>query len=177
MRVPTSCLLALLALAGCQGSGDPPPPGGPCSPTCAGGPPPPYVGLADAQKAFTRQSADETLHATLEDASWLRFKGDPATVEQAHRAYFEYGYTSFQVLLRAKEFSQPTREEFVLEDSSGARLTGRPVSYDGSLKPVGDRWEYRFALSFQHSLGRDLRWLRLTRSSDGATVEWTFPEA
>ena len=168
-------VLCLLVCGGCQGD-TLAPPTGPCAPTCAGATATEtYADYQSAQKAFARQSEDGTLMATLEDAAWLRFEGDPETVAKNHRAYFDYGYTAFKVLLRASEFTQPTKEQFVLEDSAGARVSGRPVTYQGSIKPVGDRWEYRFDLAFKHTITKELRWLKLTRVADGATVEWTFP--
>jgi hypothetical protein len=175
----TSIALALLTVlaCGCNSGPAPFPASGACTPTCAGGATASFAAYKEAKDAFTRMSEDEVLVATLEDAAWLRYEGDPETVQANHRAYFEYGYTTFQVVLRAKEFSQPTKEEFVLEDSAGARVVGRPVTYQGALKPAGDRWEYTFTLSFQHAITSDLRWLKLTRVADGAFVEWTFPGA
>jgi hypothetical protein len=134
-----------------------------------------YSSLDAARAAFTRTSG--TLTATLEDAAWIRLEGDPATARRRHRAYFESGYTTFDVVLLSEKFSQPTAEVFVLEDSTGARLTGRPLTYEGGMTPVGaeDRWPARFSLSFSHVLTADVAWLRLTRASDGSTVRWDFP--
>jgi hypothetical protein len=172
-------LLLLPALVACQSDkADGPAAKGSCMPTCAGGAQAPgFNSLKVGREAFTRMSPDGVVTATLEDALWLRFEGDPATVQKAHRAYFDYGYTTFQVILRAKEFTQPTTEAFVLEDSSGARIAGKPLTYQGNLKPVGDRWQYAFNLSFDHTISKQVRWLRLTRLRDGESVEWSFPEA
>lgn len=170
----TSACFALLLLAACQGSADGPAATGACTPTVAGGPQPTYANYREGRAAFTRRSEDGTLAATLEDAAWLRYEGDPATVEKAHRAYFEYGYTSFQVLLRVRDFTQPTQETFTLEDSAGARVVGKPVTYEGSSTLVDGMWQYAFDLSFQHTLTASTRWLKLTRDADGAFVQWDF---
>jgi len=171
----TLWILGLLLIGtGCTGSEGGPPASGAATPTVAGGAAPVYADYASAREAFTRRSEDEVLGATLEDASWLRFEGDPDTVQQKHRAYFDYGYTSFQVVLRSKEYTRPTEEVFLLEDDAGARVEGKPVTFAGNLKPVRDRWEFRFDLSFQHAITRDTKWLRLTRVRDATKVEWTF---
>jgi hypothetical protein len=169
-------ILALLALAaGCTGDdAGGPPATGVATPTVAGGPAPSYTDYLSAREAFTRRSTDEVLLATLEDAAWLRFEGDATTVQENHRAYFEYGYTTFQVTLRAKEYTRPTNETFLLQDDLGARVEGKPVTFQGNLKPVSDRWQFKFDLSFQHAISKDTRWLRLTRMKDGSTVEWSF---
>jgi hypothetical protein len=132
-----------------------------------------FTDAIQAREAFTRRGGSVT--AVLEDASWLRFEGDPATVEASHPAYFEYGYTTFLVELRSEAFSQPTAETFMLEDSTGKRLSGRPLSYEGAQVLVDDRFFSTFSLSFQHVISADVRWIRLTRVLDGSTVEWTFP--
>jgi len=172
-------LLLLPLLAACQGNENKGPGAkGRCAPTCAGGVQGPGFQTYEAgREAFTRQSADGVLLATLEDASWLRFEGAPAEVQKNHSAYFEWGYTTFQVILRAKEFSQPTKEAFVLEDSTGARIAGKPLSFQGNMKTVDDRWQYAFNLSFDHTISKEVRWLRLSRMRDGETVEWEFPGA
>ncbi len=169
-------ITALLVLAaGCTSDTGGPPAKGPVTPTVSGGAATPaFTDYASAKEAFTRRSADEVLYATLEDASWLRFEGDAETVQQAHRAYFEYGYTSFKVTLRAREYTRPTQESFVLEDDGGARVTGKPVTFQGSLQLVSDRWEFTFDLSFRHAITADTKWIRLTRVKDGAQVEWSF---
>ena len=171
-------LLLLPCLVACQGNeAKGPSAKGSCVPTCAGGAQAPAFSSYQAgREAFTRMSPGGVLTATLEDAIWLRFEGDPATVQKAHRAYFDYGYTTFQVILRAKEFSQPTLEAFVLEDSTGARIAGKPLTYQGNMKTVDDRWQYAFNLSFDHTISKNVRWLRLSRMRDGESVEWSFPE-
>ena len=79
---------------------------------------------------------------------------DPEQVQAAHRSYFEYGYTTFQVLLRSKDFTQPSKESYLLEDDRGAQVRTRPISYRSSkLALSNDRFEYTFELSFQHALG------------------------
>ncbi len=110
----------------------------------------------------------------MEDTSWLKFEGDPDTVQKNHSAYFEYGYTTFQVVLRSRDFTRPTMEAFMLEDGRGARIAGKPISFTGGMRPVNDRWQYTFDLSVNHALGRDVKWVKLTRVSDGESVEWKF---
>jgi hypothetical protein len=166
----------VVGVAACQ-QGPPPgagPPAGAVTPTVAGACGAEFATLAEAKAAFTRTGG--TLTATLEDASWIRLEGDPANAEKRHRAYFEYGYTSFEVTLRSLQFTQPTAEEFVLEDSTGQRLGGRPLTYQGAMKLEENQWwTNRFSLSFAHTLSASVRWIKLTRVSDGSSVEWTFP--
>lgn len=170
-------IAALGPLAACS-SGEPlAQPTGDCAPTCAGRPVAEFAGYQEARDAFTRQSGDEVLLATLEDAAWLKYEGTPDEVAEKHKAYFDYGYTTFDVVLRAKEFTQPTREVFLLEDSNGKRVSGKPLTYKGQMQRVGDRWMYTFSLSFQHTITSDIRWIKLTRMKDGVFVEWTFPGA
>ncbi|MDA1195332.1 MAG: hypothetical protein O2894_09110 [Planctomycetota bacterium] len=171
-----ACLLVALAtLGGCQTDPNAPKATGQVTPTVAGGAAPAsYPGYVEARQAFTRQSADGVVIATLEDSAWLRFEGPPEQVEANHRAYFEYGYTAFAVVLRARSFTRPTTEEFLLEDSTGRRVAARPVGFKGNLITVDDRWQYEFDLAFQHTISRDVTWLKLTRISDGEFVEWTF---
>ena len=146
---------------------------GVCQPTC-NGQVAQFGTYDEARKAFSRSSPDGVLNATLEDVSWLRFEGDPDTVEKNHRAYFEYGYTTFQVTLRARDFTRPTAETFILEDGRGARIAGSPIAYKGGMQTVDDRWQFTFELSFQHALGSDCQWIKLTRALDGESVEWRF---
>jgi hypothetical protein len=167
--------LVVLLLASCQSGGGGPAPTGAVLPTVAGRPPVSYPSGAEARRAFTRSAG--SLTATLEDSAWLRFEGDAATVAQKHRAYFDYGYTTFKVVLSHNEFVQPTSECFVLQDSAGARMTGKPVSYDGSQRLDQDgRYTSSFSLSFPHMLTRDLKWIRLSwpAAQNGSSVEWTF---
>ena len=174
MRQTLVLATILLGLAACQ-SAPAIQPSGVVQPTVAGVVPPTYRCAEDGHREFTRVCGSVT--ATLEDASWLVFEGDPATVEQNHRAYFQYGYTTFQVELRAKEFTQPTEETFVLEDSQGRRIPGSPLAYEGSPVLVDDRYYSCFPLSFQHTITRDIAWIRLTRLMDGSSVEWKFAHA
>ncbi|MFV1959769.1 MAG: hypothetical protein ACC662_10200, partial [Planctomycetota bacterium] len=136
----------LLALAGpgCQSSGgDLPPPSGAVLPTAAGRPPVTFASAAEARRAFTRSSG--TLTATLEDAAWLRYEGSPEEVTKRYRAYFDYGYTTFVVETRSSDFANPTQETFVLEDSAGNRVSGRPTAYEGSPVLVGERYFTTFS--------------------------------
>jgi len=171
LRLAPALLLAL-ALSACAGRTDLPAATGRVLPTVAGRTPTAFADRAAARCAFTRVGG--TVTATLEDAAWLRFEGDPQVVASQHRAYFEYGYTTFEVELRSSDFANPTAETFVLEDSAGARLTGSPVSYEGSQVLVDDRYFAAFTLSFPHVLTGDTAWIRLTRASDGSSVEWRF---
>ena len=172
--IRVACLALFVAfLPACNSNEGGPPSTGQVTPTVAGGGPTTgYANYMEAKQAFTRGSKDGVLIATLEDAAWLRFEGSPEEVEQAHRAYFEYGYTTFQVVLRAREFTRPTTENFVLEDSNGARVNARPISFKGNMTMVDDRWQYDFELAFRHTITKDTRWLKLTRVADGEFVEW-----
>lgn len=164
-----------VCVAACQ-SGPSYAPKAPCAPTCAGGSgASAYGGFEEARRAFTRSTKDSAFTATLEDVAWLRFEGDEETTVKQHRAYFEQGYTTFQIVLRTKDFTQPTGESFVLEDSSGARQSGRPVTYQGSMGQEQEKYAARFSVSFRHAITSELAWVRLTRAADGGTLEWTFP--
>src|SRR5262245_56088834 len=169
-RSALALLLALpaAALAACQQGPPPPPSTGSVVPTVAGGPEgASYADLDAARAAFTRSCGSVT--AVLEDASWLRLEGASCEVVNNHRAYFEYGYTSFEVTLRSKGFSQPSLEEFLLEDSQGARVSGRPLAYQGAMKLEDNEWwTNHFSLAFHHAIGTDTQWIRLTRVSDGS---------
>lgn len=177
LRRCSPCLALLLAagaFGACQ-SQTTSPPRGECAPTvegCAGGS---YASAEAARSAFTRQAPDGTLTATLEDVAWLRFEGDEDAIVKKHRAYFEQGYTTFEMGSFTKDFVQPTAETWVLEDSAGARVTSRPVSYQGAMGMENERYAARFSLSFRHAITKDLTWLRLTRATDGTRLEWTFP--
>jgi hypothetical protein len=173
MRPPFAAVLLLPALLACQSAPKGPPCSGAVCCTCAGAAAPPaYASGVEARAAFTRKSG--TLTATLEDASWLRFTGAPDQVEERHRAYFEYGYTTFQVELHSDAFSQPSRETFVLEDSTGRRVTGQPIQFTTAPILVEGHYYAAFSLSFSHVITSDLAWIRLTRAMDGSTVEWTL---
>lgn len=176
MRRPFPLALVLLACVGCQQAvRNYAPAGGTVLPTVEGGPVASYPDLETAKQAFTRSAG--SLTATLEDAAWIKLEPDPAGAELRHRAYFRFGYTSFEVVLRSDEFSQPAKEEFLLEDSLGGRSTGRPLTYEGAMKLEDNQWfANRFQLAFSHVLTKDVKWLRLTRTSDGSQVEWVFGE-
>ncbi len=167
--------VGLVALFGaCRGGAAGGVPTGTVKPTVAGSAGAGFEDPAAARRAFTRSAG--SLTATLEDASWLRFEGAPDAVAKAHRAYFDYGYTTFQVQLSHNDFVQPTSEVFVLEDSTGARQTGKPTAFKGS--PVLERGRYvtTFSLSFPHVLTGDIRWIRLSwpRAANGSVLEWRF---
>jgi hypothetical protein len=166
-----------LGLAACTGPKSEFAATGLCRPTTQGAPAPEYQSHTEARSAFSRSSCDGAFVAVLEDVAWLRFEGCEEEIVKQHRAYFEQGYTTFQVALFTKEFTQPTGETFVLEDSKGARLTGRPVSYQGTMAQENDRFAARFSLSFRHSLTADVDWITLTRAADGVALEWMFREA
>jgi hypothetical protein len=166
--------LASAVAAGCQNAPTSPPKG-PCAPTVEGAATGGYAGYQDARSAFTRSTKDGSMVATLEDVSWLRFEGDEEELMKKHRPYFEQGYTTFEMSSFTKDFVQPTSETFVLEDSAGARVTSRPISYNGTMGMENERYAARFSLSFRHSLTKDLGWIRLTRVTDGLTLEWVFP--
>ena len=167
-------LTVLLTLTGCQSGPRGPQPTGWVQPTVAGRTPMSFPGLQEGQAAFTRKS--DSMTALLEDSSWLRFEGEPDCVQMNHRAYFEYGYTTFQVELRSREFTRPTNECFILEDSAGGRVQGTPVSFEGAPILVDDRYFSSFVLAFRHVITADLEWIRLTRPADGTWVEWNFGE-
>lgn len=149
-------------------------PGGNVLPTVAGRAGPEFADATAARAAYTRRTEDGVLTATLEDAAWLRYAGAPAEVERQHRAYFVDGYTTFEVVLAAKEFTQPTRELFLLEDNAGRRVVTKPVTYKSAMALVQDRFRFTFSLSFQHAITADTKWVRLTRQSDSSTLEWVF---
>lgn len=168
----TSALL--LGLAACQGDGPTYVSTGPASPTVAGAPPPSYTNYNEARHAFTRTGTDGTLTATLKDAAWIRFEGDPDGAAARHRAYFQGVATVFEVIYRPKEYTRVNEEVFVLEDSSGTRLTAKPKKYEGEMALVGDRFHFTFDLAFAHALSSETRWVRLTHVRTGEVVEWTF---
>ena len=170
-------LVTLLPLAACSQQENRYGASGACCPTVAGGPSGQSFGSYQAARdAFTRQSKEGVVVATMKDASWLRYEGSPEQVMEKHKDYFEYVYTSFEVVLRPKEFTNPAKETFILEDSSGVRLAGSPVKYDAAMIPVEDRHQFTFDLAFNHRVSAGVTWVRLTRALDGETVEWTFDE-
>ena len=154
-------LLVALTVPACQSGRSGPPPTGWVQPTVAGRTPSVYAGLQQGREAFTRRS--DSMTAVLEDASWLSSRGRRPASRPNHRAYFEYGYTTFQVELRSREFTRPTQETFVLEDSTGLRAPGTPVSFKGAPQLVDDRYFSTFTLAFRHVISAELQWVRLTR--------------
>lgn len=173
LRTASITAFALLGAA-CQGSTARLPAAAAVQPTVAGRAPVAWGDASTARDAFTRQDPKEILTATLQDASWLRFEGPPAEVEERYRAYFLEGYTTFDVVLVTEEFGKPTEESFLLEDSAGRRAVSRPVRYDGQMGSGRGGFASRFELSFQHAITQDTRWIRLTRQIDGTTLEWRF---
>lgn len=170
-----AAVLLALPLAGCQsGGGNALPATGRVTPTVADGPAPRYGGFQEARTAFSRSSENGVLNATLKDAAWLRFSGDPTAAMAEHRDYFDRGQTSFQVILRPADHVRPTDERFILEDSSGARVAAKPIRYESEMVLVDDRFQFTFDVAFRHGLSADLAWIRLTREADGSSVEWTF---
>lgn len=168
-------LAAGLLLTACSSGSEPQyNPAGAATPTVAGGPAPTYDGYQSARDSFTRQSEDGSITAVLEDSAWLKYEGSAEEVMADHRAYFEFGYTTFNVRLLSIQFTRPTEEVFVLEDSTGARLTGKPRTFSSPMALTDKSYMYEFALSFQHVISKDVKWIRLTRLVTGASVEWSF---
>ena len=169
-------LVACLALGACQSRVQGPGATGAVAPTVAGRDVAAFDGAAAARDAFTRRTEDESFTATLEDAAWLRYQGPPAEIEKKHRAYFEEGYTTFQVNLLTDRFTQPSKETFVLEDSSGRRITSTPITYKSALGGMSGAYSfnYLFSVSFQHSISAQTEWIRLTRQADNQSLEWSF---
>ncbi len=150
------------------------PAAGAVQPTVAGRPPIAWSNAADARAAFTRQDPEGRFTAVLQDASWLRFEGTPEDVESRRRAYFVEGYTTFDVSLVTDDFTKATDETFVLEDSAGRRVVGRPMRYESELGSGREGFAASFELSFRHAITQDTRWIRVTREADGAVLEWRF---
>ena len=166
-------VLALL-LAACN-QGKTFPNSGTSQPTVQGGAAAPvYPDLAAARAAFTR--SDGAMTATLEDAAWIRFEPNAAAATERHPEYFA-GLTTIQMTLLTEHFARPTEEEYLLEDSTGARVTAKPDSYKGDLKTgFGPRNAATFKLAFNHTMSKSVRWLRLTREGEGGgKVTWEFP--
>ena len=172
---PVSLALAALALvAGCN-NGPSYPSRGTARPTVEGGTAGgAYADYAAGRAAFSR--SDGAMTAVLEDASWIRLEPDPASAAERHRDYFQ-GLTTFDVTLLTEHFARPTDEEYLLEDSAGARVTAKPESYKGDLKTgFGPRNFATFTLAFRHAMSKSVRWLRLTRKGEGGgAVTWEFP--
>ena len=133
-----------------------------------------YGDLAAARAAFAR--SDGAMTATLEDAAWIRFEPNPAAASERHPEYFA-GLTTFDVVLLTEHFARPTDEDYLLEDSAGARVTAKPVSYTADMKTgFGPRNAAAFKLVFKHTMSKSVRWLRLTRAGEGGgKVMWEFP--
>ena len=175
MNRPAWLLVAVSsALAGCQAQGPKTRPArGRCRPRWPVGRRRRSPTETQAREAFTRRAEDGTFAAALEDVAWLRFLGTPAEVERDHRAYFEEGYTTFQIELNTDEFTQPTKETFTLEDSAGRRVVGRPHTYKSAMSgTAAHAFLYHFSVSFPHAITADTQWLRLTRTADGTTLRW-----
>ena len=126
---------------------------------------------AAAKSAFTRQ--DGPLTATMLDASWIRLEPDPAKAEERHPEYFQ-GFTVFEVTLQTQNFVQPTKETYLLEDSTGARVTTKPEVYKGeTIRGFGPKHLAEFTLVFPHVVSKDVTWIHLTRmGAEGGTVSW-----
>jgi hypothetical protein len=183
MTAPARLVLGLLlptALAGGLAACSSAPsaaPAGQCRPTVQGVAPEGFATAQAAVAAFARSSPDGAFRAVLEDVAWLRFEGDEEAVIKKHRAYFEQGYTTFSVTLMTKGFVQPTGEVFLLTDSLGAHLTGKPITYASTMGQEEERFAARFQVSFHHAISRDVEWVRLKRQADGHELEWVFPWA
>ncbi len=147
---------------------------GSATPTVAGGPAPVYPDVEAAKTAFSR--TDGPLTATLEDVAWIRLEPDTRTAPARHPEYFS-GLTTFIVRVETEKFVRPTEETFLLEDSSGIRVTSKPESYTGDVKGgFGPRWLAEFKLVFPHTMSKDVRWLKLSREGQGGgSVRWDFP--
>ncbi len=170
-------LLAASVLPGCNSSKPPYLCSGECVPTVEGAPSTGYANYEEGRAAFSRSDKEGSFIAVLEDVAWLRFEGEESAILEKHRAYFEQGYTTFEVTLLTKDFTQPTNETFVLTDSKGARLVGKPVGYQGSMGQENERFAARFQVSFRHAVTREIGWVKLVRVADGAELEWRFPWA
>ena len=174
---PILALVCLIVTPACNNKGPDFRSSGACCPTVSGGPQgQAFAGYGAARDAFTRTSSGGILTATLKDSAWIKYEGSPEQVMEKHKDYFQFVYTSFEVMLRPKEFTNPSHETFVLEDSSGVRLSGSPIKYEAAMIPVDDSHQFMFDLAFNHRVSADLTWIRLTRALDGETVEWTFDE-
>ena len=176
---PFAVLAALLAAGVLSGCSSTPPYacGGECVPTVEGATGKGYGDYQVARRAFSRSDKDGSFIAVMEDVAWLRFEGEEQAVLEKHRAYFEQGYTTFEITLLTKDFTQPTHETFVLTDSKGARLVGKPVGYQSGMGQENERFAARFQVSFRHAVTREVGWVKLTRVADGAELEWRFPWA
>ncbi len=145
------------------------------TPTVAGGGAAAYQDVEAAKAAFSRTGGPLT--ATLEDVAWIRLEPDTHAAPERHPEYFS-GLTTFLVRLETEKFIRPTEQTFLLEDSTGIRVTSKPESYTGDVQGgFGPRWLAEFKLVFPHTMSKDVRWLKLTLEGvGGATVRWDFPD-
>jgi len=166
--------LAALLVAGCT-RGKTYEAVGSASPTVAGGAPVLYPDVEAAKAAFSR--TDGPLTATLEDVAWIRLEPNTHEAPERHPEYFR-GLTTMIVRLETEVFVRPTEEVYLLEDSTGIRVTAKPESYTGDVKGgFGPRWLAEFKLVFPHAMSKEVRWLTLTREGHkGGKVRWDFPE-
>ena len=171
-----TALAALLALgaAGCT-RGTVYSRSGTLQPTVAGRPAATFTTLEQAKAAFSRSQGAMT--ATLEDAAWIRLEPDAPGAAKRHPHYFE-GLTTFQIQVATDQIVRPTQENYVLEDSTGNRVASTPALFKTDLgEGFGPRVLTEFTVTFQHTLSREMRWIRLTREGvGGGTVTWEFPE-
>ena len=167
----TSVVLPVLALVACAGGSSYQRRGGASATVDGAAPATAYADAAAAKAAFTR--SDGPVTATLYDAAWIRLEPDPASAPQRYPEYFE-GYTTIGVSLRTDNFVQPTKETYVLEDSTGQRVSTSPEKYRGdTLRGFGPRHAAEFTLVFPHVLSKDVAWVKLTRVGDGGgVVQW-----
>jgi len=149
---------------------------GSATPTVAGGAAPAYADVEQAKAAFSR--TDGPLTATLQDVAWIRLEPDRHQAPERYPEYFS-GLTTFLVRVETEKFCRPTEETYLLEDSTGLRVTSKPESYEGDVKGgLGPRWLAEFKLVFPHTMSKDVRWLTLTRGGGGTgdgKVRWDFP--
>jgi hypothetical protein len=161
-------VLLAAALSACTASA---PARGQARATVEGGAAPDYAGMEAAKAAFTRSQGPVT--AVLQDASWIRLEPDPAAAEKRHPEYFA-GLTVVDVILNTDHFARPTDEDYVLEDSTGVRVSARPKSYQGDVqRGFGPKHLATFTVAFPHALSKDVRWIRMTRQGPGGgSVQW-----
>ncbi len=148
---------------------------GSATPTVAGAAPAQYADVEAAKAAFSR--TDGPLTATLEDVAWIRLEPNTHEAPERHPEYFR-GLTTMIVRVETEVFVRPTEEVYLLEDSTGVRVTTKPESYTGDVKGgFGPRWLAEFKLVFPHAMSKDVRWLTLTREGPkGGKVRWDFPD-
>lgn len=171
MRLLASLLAVLALVLGACSAGSSHRKRGASAATVEGAAPAAYADAAAAKAAFTR--GDGPMTATLYDVAWIRLEPDPTTAAERYPEYFQ-GYTTVGVSLRTDRFVQPTKETYVLEDSTGARVSTSPERYKGdTLRGFGPKHAADFVLVFPHVLSKDVAWVKLTRVGDGGgTVQW-----